>query len=67
MTISDFNHLSVVQRADVVKENGKHLFTHLDKEINSLFYRLDDFSVEMWIDNLKGEIVDVQPIRRMAA
>jgi hypothetical protein len=67
MLISEFNVLSIEERADHVRENGKLLFSHLEKEVSSMFYRLDDFSVEVWIDNLKNEIVEVQPIRRMAA
>jgi hypothetical protein len=67
MTISDFNLLTVAERSDVVKTEGKHLFTHLEKDVNSVFYALDDFGAEMWISNDSGEIVDVQPIRKMAA
>jgi hypothetical protein len=67
MSIHEFNSLAIEERATLVKESGTHLFSHFDKEINSLFYRLDDFNVEVWIDNLRSEIVEVQPIRRMAA
>ncbi len=67
MSIHEFNCLNIEERASIVKDAGTHLFSHLDKEMSSLFYRLDDFNVEVWIDNLKHEIVEVQPIRRMAA
>jgi hypothetical protein len=67
MQIHEFNCLTVNERADVVKKEGKHLFSHLGTHVSSLFYSVDDFSVEMWVDASNGNIMGVEPIRRMAA
>lgn len=67
MTIQDFNCLTIEKRAELVKESGKHLFSHLEHYVSSHFYQIDDFSVEVWIDSTNGNVMGVEPIRRLAA
>ena len=67
MTITDFSLLSVEERAAVVKQDGKHLFSDIGNHVSSIFFTMEDFTVEMWIDAGNGQVMGVEPIRRIAA
>jgi hypothetical protein len=65
MTIQEFNSLSVAQKTKLVQRNGRQLFTHRETDVNSFFYRLGDFNVEVWFDNKRNQVLDIQPFPRL--
>jgi len=65
MSIYDYILLDIGSKACLLRDQGEFIFSHHERENNTAFYKLEDFYVEVTMDNSRQEIVRITPFRRL--